>query len=284
MLYFSTETVFLKTKDFSFTNKDFDLYLNEELELLKTEPKPSIDELPSYYESEDYISHTDSKRSLFEKMYHLVKNYSINKKVNLINHYSLHKGSLLDIGAGTGDFLVRAAKDNWSIQGMEPNDKARNIATNKGVVFTDNLNSLSPHSFDVITMWHVLEHVSDLENQIKLLKKLVKPNGIIIIAVPNFKSFDAKYYGKYWAAYDVPRHLWHFSKTAIEKLFQKENVSLIKIKPMLFDSFYVSLLSEKHKTGKMNYFNAIYVGLKSNLLGLKSKEYSSHIYILKSNS
>ena len=128
------------------------------------------------------------------------------------------------------------------------------LAKAKGVNFTDNLEDIPDHSFDVITMWHVLEHIPDLENQIKTLKRLIKPNGTIIIAVPNYKSFDAKYYGAFWAAYDVPRHLWHFSKRAIEKLFAKENLKLTKVLPMLFDSFYVSLLSEKYKNGKMNFF------------------------------
>lgn len=130
-------------------------------------------------------------------------------------------------------------------------------------------------------MWHVLEHVPDLQNQIKELKRLLKPNGAIIIAVPNFKSYDAKYYGEFWAAYDTPRHLWHFSKTAIKKLFQNENIELVKILPMKFDSFYVSLLSEKYKTGKMNFIKAFFIGLKSNWKAKEKFEYSSHIYVLK---
>ncbi len=247
---FQTHSVFIKVKDNSISKESFELLIDEELQLLKTHPQPLLDILPKYYESEDYISHTDGKRSLFEKMYQIVKSYSLNKKVSLINTLHLQKGSLLDIGAGTGDFLATAKKQGWQITGIEPNEKAKIISISKGVSFAENLESISSHSFDVITMWHVLEHVPDLENQIKLLKRLLKPNGTIIIAVPNYKSFDAKYYGEFWAAYDVPRHLWHFSKTAIEKLFANENMKLIKILPMIFDSFYVSLLSEKYKNGK----------------------------------
>jgi 2-polyprenyl-3-methyl-5-hydroxy-6-metoxy-1,4-benzoquinol methylase len=130
-------------------------------------------------------------------------------------------------------------------------------------------------------MWHVLEHVPNVENQIKELKRLLKPNGTIIIAVPNFNSFDAKYYGVFWAAYDVPRHLWHFSKTAIKSLFQKHDLELIKVLPMKFDAFYVSLLSEKYKTGKMNFITAFFIGLKSNMKAKQNLEYSSHIYVIK---
>jgi 2-polyprenyl-3-methyl-5-hydroxy-6-metoxy-1,4-benzoquinol methylase len=280
---FQNHSVFIKVKDNSVSKENFELLLDEELQLLKTHPQPSLDILPKYYESEDYISHTDGKRSLFEKVYQIIKSYSLSKKVSLINSLHSQKGSLLDIGVGTGDFLAKAKKSGWHTTGIEPNEKAKAIAISKGVSFAQNLESIESHSFDVITMWHVLEHVPDLENQIKDLKRLLKPNGTIIIAVPNYKSFDAKYYGQFWAAYDVPRHLWHFSKTAIEKLFAKENIKLIKILPMIFDSFYVSLLSEKYKNGKMNFIKAFYIGLKSNLKAKGNLEYSSHIYVLKNS-
>ena len=132
-------------------------------------------------------------------------------------------------------------------------------------------------------MWHVLEHVPDVEHQIKELKRLLKPNGTIIVAVPNYKSFDAQHYGKFWAAYDVPRHLWHFSKTSIEKLVSREKMKVVKILPMVFDSFYVSLLSEKYKTGKMNFIKAFWIGLRSNVKANSTKEYSSHIYMIKNS-
>lgn len=278
---FSDNTIYIKVKDNSVSKENFELLLDEELQLLKTSPQPSLEKLPSYYESDDYISHTDGKRSLFEKIYHFIKRKAIRDKVRLITSLQNQKGSLLDIGAGTGDFLLEAKKQHWNTIGIEPSEKAKGIAIQKGIAFAENLASLPDHSFDVITMWHVLEHVPDLENQIAVLKRLLKPNGTIIIAVPNFKSYDAKYYGAYWAAYDVPRHLWHFSKTAIEKLFRKQNIKLVKVLPMVFDSFYVSLLSEKYKNGKMNFINGFWIGLQSNLKAKRNSEYSSHIYILK---
>lgn len=280
---FESQSIFIKVTDNSVSKENFELLIDEELQLLKTHPQPSLEMLPKYYESEDYISHTDSKRSLFEKMYQLIKTYSLNKKVSLLHSFHPEKGTLLDIGSGTGDFLITAKKTGWQITGIEPNEKAKTIALSKGVTFVDNLENIPNQTFDVITMWHVLEHVPDLENQIKTLKRLLKPNGTIIIAVPNYKSYDAKYYGAFWAAYDVPRHLWHFSKTAIEKLFAKENLKLIKVLPMLFDSFYVSLLSEKYKNGKMNFIKAFYIGLMSNIKAKQNSEYSSHIYVIKNN-
>jgi 2-polyprenyl-3-methyl-5-hydroxy-6-metoxy-1,4-benzoquinol methylase len=274
---------FLVVKDLSVTGEEFELLLDTDLDLLKTNPQPSSESLFRYYESEDYISHTDAKRTLFEKIYHLVKKRAINQKIGLIEYWQSGTGTVLDIGCGTGDFLAEAKKNNWKTVGMEPSSKAKTSAKQKGICLVETYDELEDHYFDVITMWHVLEHVSDLENQIKELKRLVKPTGTIIIAVPNFKSYDASYYGVFWAAYDVPRHLWHFSKTAMEKLFAKQNLKLKKVNPMWFDSFYVSLLSEKYKNGKMNPITAFWIGLKSNLKARKTLEYSSHIYIFKNS-
>lgn len=280
---FSEQNVYIKVQDHSVSKENFELLLDPELELLKTHPQPALENLGSYYESEDYISHTDSKRSLFEKIYHIVKTYSLKKKVGLISSYHSQKGSLLDIGAGTGDFLVTAKASGWQATGIEPNKNAKNLAISKGISFVNSIESIENQQFDVITMWHVLEHVPDVEHQIKQLKRLLKPEGTLIIAVPNYKSFDAQHYGKFWAAYDVPRHLWHFSKISIQKLVSRENLKLAKILPMVFDSFYVSLLSEKYKTGKMNFIKAFWIGLRSNLNAYSTKEYSSHIYVIKNN-
>ena len=275
------KTHYLKVKDHSVSQEIFDLYHDEKLDMLVTQPQPSLDTLSKYYDSPNYISHTDSNKSLFEKLYQIVKNIALKNKLNLINSLSENKGKILDIGAGVGDFLAFVKQNGWQTIGIEPSQKAREIAMKKGVEFVNETSDLEKNSFDIITMWHVLEHVPNLEVQIKELKRLLKPNGTLIIAVPNFKSFDANHYKEFWAAYDVPIHFWHFSKTAIKLLFEKENMKLEKFIPMKFDSFYVALLSEKYKTGKMNYFKAFFIGLKSNWKAKKSSEYSSHIYILK---
>jgi 2-polyprenyl-3-methyl-5-hydroxy-6-metoxy-1,4-benzoquinol methylase len=279
----SNKKLFLTVQDYSVSKETFDLYYDETLDMLITHPQPSLDNLGKYYESEDYISHTDNKRSLFERLYHFIKNIALKSKVNLINAHQRSKGSLLDIGAGTGDFLSIAKKDGWVTTGIEPSDRAKAIAISKGVSFAEQTTELKNNSFDVITMWHVLEHVPNLEEQIKELKRLLKPKGTLLVAVPNFKSFDAKHYGKFWAAYDVPIHFWHFSKTAIKILFEKEEMKVEKVVPMKFDSFYVSLLSEKYKSGKMNFSRAFFIGLLSNWKAKRQLEYSSHIYIIKNN-
>ena len=277
---FSKDKLVLKVKDHSVSGEVFELWLDEQYEILVTHPQPSLEKLPSYYESEDYISHTDGRRTLFEKLYHFIKGIALKKKLNLVNSLST-KGSILDIGAGTGEFLLTCKNDGWHVTGIEPSERAKQIAHQKGIGMEESLANLADHSFDVITMWHVLEHVPNLEQQLKELKRLLKPNGVLLVAVPNYKSYDAKVYQEYWAAYDVPIHLWHFSKNAISKLFALQSMKLVQVLPMKFDSFYVALLSEKYKNGKMNFFKAFFTGLRSNWFGNRYKEYSSHIYVLK---
>ena len=273
--------VYLSVKDHSVSQETFDVLHNETLDMLITSPQPSLENLDKYYDSEDYISHTDNKRSLFENLYHFIKNIALKNKLNLINKLSKNKGLLLDIGAGTGDFLNVAQNNGWQTVGTEPSQKAKNIALKKGVTFVENTKELQNNSIDVITMWHVLEHVPELEAQILELKRLLKTNGTLLVAVPNFKSFDAKHYGKFWAAYDVPIHFWHFSKQSIKLLFQKQDMRLLQVIPMKFDSYYVALLSEKYKTGNMNFIKAFFIGLKSNWKARTSLEHSSHIYVIK---
>ena len=280
----NTKNLYLDVKDHSVSGEQFQLFYNTELDMLETFPQPIEGQLEQYYKTEDYISHTDSKRNILEYVYHFVRQITLKRKVKLINKNVNSGKELLDIGCGTGDFLYSALKNGWRVSGIEPNEKARVIAnakTNDVVSNSDKLFKFENNRFDVITLWHVLEHLPNLEKHIDTISKLLKPGGILIIAVPNFKSYDAEYYKSFWAAYDVPRHLWHFSKSTIVKLFSKYNFELLKTKPMLFDSFYVSLLSEKYKSGSMNPFKAFWVGLRSNLNAKRTKQYSSQIYILK---
>ena len=245
--------------------------------MLLTKPQPEASKLSQYYESDQYISHTDNKKGLVPFLYHVVKKRSLKKKLGLINSLKKNAKSILDIGAGTGAFLSFIKSDFRYVTGIEPNQKARELAQEKGISLEQDLNDVRDKLFDVITMWHVLEHVPNLEETIRDVEALLKPNGILIIAVPNFYSFDAAYYKNFWAAFDVPRHLWHFSKASMNKLFS-DKLSLLKISPMVFDSFYVSMLSEKNKSGKLNLLKAFFVGLRSNIYALSTKEYSSLIY------
>jgi len=278
--------LFMQCKDHSVSRETFSLFKDERRDLLVTLPRPAEKNLPDYYQSEDYISHTDSKRNLLEVAYQLVKQFALKRKVKLITRVNQGQGRILDVGCGTGDFLQACEQSGWSISGIEPNEQAIRLALTK-TNFKDYERTVealidsNPESFDVITMWHVLEHVPNLADFINKIKSLLKPNGVLIVAVPNFKSWDAKHYNSFWAAYDVPRHLWHFSRNSMERIFSEFDMKILEILPMNFDSYYVSLLSEKYKKGKQNFFSAFYQGFRSNRKARQSGEYSSLIYLIK---
>jgi len=284
--FYSNLEPYLKCKDYTVSGENYELMFNKDYEMLVTIPVP--ENLSSYYKSEDYISHTDSKKTVIDKIYQTVKNITLKRKLRLINECLLHQNSIsrpekniLDIGAGTGDFLKVCKVNLWNVFGIEPDMEARNIAAKKGVLLHKDVSHFTDKKFEIITLWHVLEHVENLEEYISTLEKLLSKNGTLIVAVPNYKSYDAKYYSKFWAAFDVPRHLWHFSETSISKLFAPVNLTVEKTLPMRFDAYYISLLSEKYKYGSMKPISALFRGFVSNIKAIKSKQYSSLIYVLK---
>ncbi len=272
--------IYIKCKDYLVSNKEFEL-VNKENELLTTFPIPK--DLDRYYKSKNYRSHTNAKKKIIDKVYQIIKMYSLYKKEKLVYHLLKRRKSILDIGCATGDFINTCKIKGWDVWGIEPSKvaiKNAKMSIKKYIQNSSELESVKK-SYEIITMWHVLEHIPHLQSTIENLKRILSSEGYLIIAVPNYKSFDAQYYKQYWAAYDVPRHVHHFSKNAIKTIFQKNGLELQKIKPMYFDSFYVSILSEKYKNNKVNYIRAFLIGFYSNIYGFFKKEYSSHIYILK---
>ena len=275
---------FLSCKDYTVSQKEFTIWKDSRNDFLVTTPRPTEKELHKYYESAAYISHTDSSRSLVDKAYQLVRYFTLRRKLNLINSFKLDKKSILDVGAGTGDFLRLCQRKGWHIDGVEPNLQAKRIAEDKlSHTIQERITDLKATQYNVITLWHVLEHIPDLIETMQRLKELLKPEGRLVIAVPNHKSFDANHYKEYWAAYDVPRHFWHFSQVAMRTLVSKTDMIIEQTHPMKFDAYYVSLLSEKYKSGSMNLVRAYITGLRSNLKARRSNEYSSLIYIIKKN-
>ncbi|MGI0106047.1 class I SAM-dependent methyltransferase [Salinimicrobium sp. WS361] len=282
-LEFSEQPV-LVCKDHTVSGEFFELRKAKGLDLLATFPQPNLERLPDYYKSESYISHTDSKKGFFDKIYQRVKNLMLSRKLNWIAQEKTGTVKILDVGAGTGDFLLAAKKRGWKVFGAEPNSGARALASKKGVELEEKTREFSSGSFDVITLWHVLEHVPNLEEQIEELYRLLKPDGLLVIAVPNFKSDDAQKYKEHWAAYDVPRHLYHFSPSAIEKIFNSSGFLLTSQKGLFFDSFYVSLLSEKYASGASNMLKAVWKGAISNFKAKSSGNYSSVAYFFRKNN
>ena len=275
---------FISCKDYTVSRETFNIVSCQGCNFKFTNPRPNENELGKYYKSEEYISHSNTNKGLINSLYQTVRKYTLLKKLQLISKY-YKTGNILDIGCGTGEFLNICKKAKWNVLGIEPDENARKMAIeNYGVDVKDenSLNHLSETSFDIISMWHVLEHVPKLNERMMEVKKLLKNNGLIIIAVPNCDSLDAKIYKNTWAAYDVPRHLYHFTPNDMEKLSLKHGLKIIRILPMVFDAFYVAMLSEKIMTGHVNLLKSLYNGLRSNLVAIKTgKTYSSQIYLLR---
>ena len=277
----------LHTKDYSLTGEDFQIIRCANCTLEYTDPAPSKEAIATYYNFPSYISHTDTKEGLVNKMYHKVRNHTLTQKTNWVQSlFTGHKGHLLEVGAGTGAFADSMSKKGWKVTALEPDASSRQKALdnyNLNILPIEELFHLEPAKYEVITLWHVLEHVHDLNAYMKTFHSLLKPNGRLIIAVPNYTSYDAGYYKKYWAAYDVPRHLYHFSPLSMHYLAKKHKMSIMQKLPMWFDSFYVSLLSEKYKqSGMIGMIRAFFIGCISNLTALSNVDRgSSMIYEIK---
>lgn len=270
--------IFLTTSDFAVSGENFDLYWHKELDMLSTMPRP--ESMEPYYASERYISHTDASNGLVNTLYQRIKKLSLSRKLNLIAAYHKPGARLLDVGAGTGDFVAAALKRGWKASGMEPGLAARERAAVKGIELTDSFSALEG-KYDVITLWHVLEHLPDLDTEIDRLLSYLQDGGTLVLALPNFRSWDAGHYGEHWAAYDVPRHLWHFSRKSIGKLFGRRGFKVVRTYPLWFDAFYISLLSEKYQGNGLGFLRGMVNGCRSNLAALRTGEFSSLIYVLQ---
>lgn len=276
----------LSATDHTVSGEQFEIWECSNCTLRFTQNAPEKEDIGKYYQSENYVSHTETKRGMVNRLYHLVRKKTLKSKKSIIEKYAeLKVGKLLDIGAGTGAFLNAMQTAGWQVRGLEPDVQAREKALelyNIELLPSEELFAQVPVYYDVITMWHVLEHVHDLHDYIIQIHKLLKPGGRAFIAVPNYTSADAKHYQGEWAAYDVPRHLYHFSPKSMFILLGQHKLSVVETLPMYFDSYYVSMLSEKNTRGKNHYVSALLNGSLSNMKAMEKKDsYSSLIYVVK---
>lgn len=277
---------FIKARDYTTTQEEFQIQRCSTCNFLFTNPRPDADSIGKYYSSENYISHS-GKSNVFGNIYRLARNYTLRTKYNLISELKPTKGKILDYGCGTGEFLNFFKQRNWEAIGLEPNKLAREKAsTLLHQTVSANISDINETNFDIITLWHVLEHVHNLNETLDVLKSKLHKEGFMFIAVPNPNSADCTKYKCDWAAYDVPRHLWHFSRETMSTLLRKHGLKIADTKPMKLDAYYVALLSEGYKHSKrnklINALMAIDAGLQSNSKAAKTGEYSSLIYIVKS--
>ena len=279
-------TQFLECTDYTVSKINFTISQCSSCGFRFTNPRPEEAACGKYYQSEDYISHSDTKKGLINSLYHYARKFTLKKKLKLISTVSKKQtGNLLDLGCGTGAFLNICKENGWSVQGIEPSDEAREVAKKNYGIELNNINSwekFSDNSLDVVTAWHVLEHIYDLENELKQVRRVLNGTGTFVVALPNCNSADAQFYGKHWAAYDVPRHIWHFTPADVKRLFEKQGFKLESVLPMPWDAYYICMLSEKYKAGNVNYGRAMVHGWASNNQAKKTgNTWSSQIYILK---
>lgn len=275
-----TDHSYLDVKDLFLTNEEFQLLKCDHCGLVFTVPRPSPAEIGKYYVSDQYYSHQQNKKGLIPRIYEAVKSLNIKKKVSYAID-GLPKGKLLDIGCGVGDFLCSVKKLGWDVTGIEPSFSAKSIASERlGFMPLDPSDSsqLPDHSFDVITLWHVLEHIDDLKSQTSEIKRLLKPNGRLIIALPNYQSFDCQYYKQNWAAWDVPRHLNHFSPDVIQSIVTSLGLKTLDFQKLKWDAYYISFLSERYLGHSLPLLRGAFVGFKSNRRASRSGMYSSLVY------
>jgi 2-polyprenyl-3-methyl-5-hydroxy-6-metoxy-1,4-benzoquinol methylase len=272
-------------KDNTVSQEYFEIYHCSNCQARFTQNAPGESGISRYYKSEDYISHTDTSKGLINRLYRFVRNYSLSQKRALVEKATaLKNGWLLDVGSGTGHFATAMQKAGWKVTGLEPDEDAREVAMKQHslqLLPAAGLFDLPKNQFNAITLWHVLEHVHELKRYILAFKELLADNGKLFIAVPNYTSYDANVYQEYWAGYDVPRHLYHFTPSTMQWLMKDLGLKIVGFKPMWFDSFYVSLLSSKYKNGQSKWLSAFWTGLVSNFKAMNDvRKCSSVIYVV----
>lgn len=275
----------MRCKDFTVSNTEFDIVSCGGCGLEFTNPRPSQRDIGFYYASADYVSHSDEKApGLINAIYRKVRTITLAQKEKLVGSFFAKPGRLLDIGCGTGAFAGYMQKAGWRVEAVEPDEGAAQKArdNHKLTVQEENWLTNTQNYYDVITMWHVLEHVHDLSARFTQLWRLASVGGYVVIAVPNPESVDSQHYGSLWAARDVPRHLYHFPPEMLRKRMESEGFEVVKTVGMPFDPFYISMLSERYKAGKDRVILAFVKGMFFWFRSVLSKDkWSSQIYIFR---
>jgi SAM-dependent methyltransferase len=277
---------YLQTADHFLTGEKFSLVKCSRCGFLFTQGHPGIVEISQYYESAGYISHNDSAGGISASIYRIVREFMLKRKRKMVSRATgLKSGNILDVGSGTGHFLSVMKESGWQVSGIEINEKAREFSAAEfglEVISPDKIGSLPSAAYDAITLWHVLEHFQDPFSYASEIARMLKPGGICFIALPNSDSYDANHYKEFWAAYDVPRHLWHFAPETFKLFAEKNGFSICSVRTLPLDVFYISILSEKYRKTGLNFIMGILKGMWFFLLSLFNRKGSSSlIYLLQ---
>ncbi len=277
---------YLTCTDHLISRQEFELYKCTQCGFIFTHEYPEEKEIGRYYDSENYISQDDRAKGIINKAYVAVRDIMLQRKLRIVEIATgLIRGNILDIGCGTGYFAGTMKEAGWIVTGIEPNKKARDFGVSRfgiQVLSPDRISDLPDKSFDCITMWHVMEHLYDPKWYSDEISRLLQPNGICLAALPNSDSSDAGYYAGHWAAFDVPRHLWHFNPSTVELFWAKKGFEVVRIECLALDVFYISILSEKNKGSRLPFIKGLGIGgffaLKS---AFNKNKCSSLIYFLR---
>lgn len=271
---------YLEVKDYTVSEEVFQLVNCPSCDFVYTNPRPEANRIDKYYKSSDYISHTNSGKGLMNSLYQIARKRAIRTKLDFISTLNPNPRTLLDYGCGTGEFLAAAKAEGWVCAGLEPDDDARKLAIENhslNVDRSEHLKELPSGQFGAITLWHVLEHVHQLKDTVDELKRCLSSKGVLVIAVPNRTAYEAEIYGAHWAAYDVPRHLYHFSRKPMLQLMDNAGFECHSIQPLFFDPFYISLLSGGYKNGSKNFLSAMWYGMQTTIKGKKDIDKNSSL-------
>lgn len=270
----------LRATDYLVSGESFDIYWDSKKKRAWTDVE-YLNSLDTYYKSADYISHHSRPHSFTQRLYVWARTLMLNYKYLILKNNINFKSSLLDIGCGTGSFLTFMKKKGFKVYGVENNSKARSFCLENNLETLATEASLPNDNFDLVTLWHVLEHLPNSEKSIATYRELLKKDGLLLIAVPNFQSHDRIHYQKDWAALDVPRHLWHFTPKGLTTMVEEIGFDLIQKKALGLDVFYICYLSEKHKDKSLPLLRGIFKGSFFLVKALFTKKHSSLVFVFK---
>jgi len=205
-------------------------------------PRPKFSGITYYYENDDYDPHRLENKSIFHTVYGWVQKIALRWKFKHISKF-IRSGNLLDIGGGGGRFCSYFKSKGWRVSLQDNSSKARFLAQEADIETYTLLSEIQSQQFDLITMWHSLEHIHAIDALFQNVNRLTSDDGFLVVAVPNINAPERKFLGKDWAPWDAPRHLYHFNYAQLSKLLRKYGWKIEFSMPMIQDTPYNILLS-----------------------------------------